>query len=512
MKKLICLILILLISVGILSSCKRGISFTVYVGEGTASLDPKKCTTRAEETYMMNLFCGLYKYVADGEGYKLVPDEADALPTVTETEDGKFVYTFRLREGLKWSSGEPITPEDYATSWNEAAAYSLYTDKGYVFSLIDGYESFLAYDEDASLNITFDNERRILSVTVTECGEKFLSYTATPVLFPTSRRARIDSPDWASDPEYFASNGAFTLSELSKESLTVKKNPNYRSADSVLADEITFLFDKEKAAKDAKSGKLDFAFTEGLSFGGETEGYVTGTKYLAFNAADKAIGSFKPAHQRMIREAISIYVRESKAFSNMPDSLCGYLEDDPPFVGDLAYADGLMEKVANESDLFVWQNGKAFEFPVLTALSAGRDGEDRDLFELADYLYGKGISLRIQSADWNSFLDMRDAGEYSLMMNAWSYSTLSDGEFLHLFASDSIYNDTRLGFESESEWKNIYDERLLEYDGTRSGFIAAYSALKESCCLIAIGSIERRAIVGEDIYAEILRNGTVRFY
>ena len=505
-----------------LLSCNSEISFTVYVGEGTASLDPKKCMSRAEETYISNLYSGLYEYVADGDSYKLSPADAEDFPKVSETEDGKYVYTFTLREGLKWSNGDSITPEDYVTAWNESAAYSLYTDKGYIFSLIDGYETYTSYEENAALNMTFDNKNRTFSVTVTENSERFLAYTTSTALLPTSKNARRDSTEWDSDSEFFASNGAYTLASLSKDELVLKKNKYYRNADSALADKITFIFDTQKAAEMVKDEKLDFAFTERLSFGGYTDKTAVGIKYLAFNADDKSIGVFKVEHQKMIREAIGIYAVESGAFTGIPESLCPYLEktnngNDQNDGGTSMtnYADLLLETVALESDLFTWQNGKAYEFPVLTALSAGRDGEDRDLGELAEYLKEKGISLRVQNADFNSFLDIRDAGEYSMLINSWSYSTLSDGEFLRMFLSNSIYNDTRLGMEYDSTWKNIYDSRLLfsidRLSASVEIFVDAYETLKAQKCLFALGNIERKVYMKSGVPFTVLRNGIVRF-
>ncbi len=501
-----------------LISCSSEVAYTVYVGEGTASLDPKKCMSKAEETYVSNLYSGLYEYVCDGGSYKLLPADAEDFPKIKETEDGMYVYTFTLREGLKWSNGDPITPEDYATAWNESAAYSLYTDKGYVFSIIDGYKEFLEYEEDASLNVTYDNKLRTLSVTVTEDSERFLAYTTTPTLFPTSKNARRDSTAWDRDPEFFASNGAYTLASVSADKLTVKKNSNYRNSDSVLADKITFLFDTQRATDSVKAGKLDFAFTEKLSFAGYTDKAEVGIKYLAFNSNDKSVGVFKPEHQIKIREAIGIYALESGAFADATHSLCPYLEDDGTNAEEpLAdHADALLQSVATESGLFYWQNGKAYEFPVLTALSAGRDGEDRDLNELADYLRDKGISLRIQNADFNTFLDMRDEGEYSILINSWSYSTLSDGEFLRMFLSKSIYNDTRLGTEADSTWKNIYDSQLLfEVDKLSDAeivFRSAYGTLLAEKCLFAIGAVERKFYVKKDLPFAVLRNGIVRLY
>ena len=51
-----------------------------------------------------------------GKTDDLVCDLCTAMPK--PTDDGK-TYTFKIREGVKFTDGSPLTAEDVAASWNE---------------------------------------------------------------------------------------------------------------------------------------------------------------------------------------------------------------------------------------------------------------------------------------------------------------------------------------------------------------------------------------------------------
>lgn len=518
MKKSLSLLLILLLLISLLVSCKDGgASLTVYVGEATNALDPKKCVSKADDIYIANLFSGLYEYVKNDNGiYELKCADAADFPTVQKTEAGKYLLTICLRDDLVWSNGEKLTPEDYVYSWNAAAEYSLYTDKGYVFSMIDGYSTFLDYEDEPSLNMTYDNKSSTFTVVINENTERFLAYTTMPVMYPVSRIAVRDSKKWAEDPEEFASNGRFTLKQLSEDKLVAVRNENYRDKDSVVIDEITFLFDETAAKQRLDAGKLDFSFTD-VSSNFEI---VSGLTYLAFNAYDASIGVYTEEAQTNIRKAIGIYAQHSGAFENKAPSLIPGISDRSASNNDhgmsmLDYADFLMQSVAESSDLFTWQDGKAYEFPILTALCAGRDGEEKALEKIAAFLLEKGITLRIRNTSWNAFLDERDGGDYSFLINSWSNVTSSHGELLYLFTSDSIYNDTKKGTVDEDTWSVRYDDVLattVENCGDANiNFGQALVVLEGSELVVPLSEILRKLYSGEGVSVQITLDGIVRF-
>ena len=70
-------------------------------------LDPQQAYTGQSWWAMWNVYETLltYRHVDGPAGYKLVPGLAQSLPTVSR--NGK-VYKFKLRKGLKYSSGAPV--------------------------------------------------------------------------------------------------------------------------------------------------------------------------------------------------------------------------------------------------------------------------------------------------------------------------------------------------------------------------------------------------------------------
>src|SRR5436190_21276585 len=75
-------------------------------------LDPQQAYTGQSWWAMWNVYETLltYRHVHGPAGYKLVPGLAQSLPTVSR--NGK-VYKFKLRKGLKYSSGAPVKATDF---------------------------------------------------------------------------------------------------------------------------------------------------------------------------------------------------------------------------------------------------------------------------------------------------------------------------------------------------------------------------------------------------------------
>ena len=58
----------------------------------------------------MNVIEGLYRLDANA---RPVPGQAES---VDISEDG-LTYTFTLRDGIKWSNGDPVTSQDFKYAW-----------------------------------------------------------------------------------------------------------------------------------------------------------------------------------------------------------------------------------------------------------------------------------------------------------------------------------------------------------------------------------------------------------
>ena len=76
-------------------------------GPEPESLDPQRARTDSELYILRDLYEGLT--ALDAEARPM----AGAAAEWTVSDDGR-VYTFKLREGLRWSTGEPVVGEDFA--------------------------------------------------------------------------------------------------------------------------------------------------------------------------------------------------------------------------------------------------------------------------------------------------------------------------------------------------------------------------------------------------------------
>ncbi|MBQ1841061.1 MAG: twin-arginine translocation signal domain-containing protein, partial [Atopobiaceae bacterium] len=231
-------------------------SIAVCLSSEPDVIDPALNSAVDGATMIVHLFSGLSKWEKDGDAFVIVPDCAEELVEGVLGDDGKTTYTYKLREGLKWSDGQDLTAKDFVFSWNRAASAALGADYGYMFENVDGYEAISEMVEtgevdeegepvmevanpDAKLNITAVDDRTfevVLSTDVPYWNELL----AFPTFFPV-REDIVADEAWCTDPSTYISNGAYTMTGWDHNSvITVEKNPNYYDADAVTMDKIEF--------------------------------------------------------------------------------------------------------------------------------------------------------------------------------------------------------------------------------------------------------------------------------
>ena len=83
----------------------------IRIGNGAEpdTLDPQKSQGNWEADIISNMFLGL---ATDGQDGKPIPGAAESWTT---SADG-LIWTFKLRPGLVWSDGVPVTAEDFVYS------------------------------------------------------------------------------------------------------------------------------------------------------------------------------------------------------------------------------------------------------------------------------------------------------------------------------------------------------------------------------------------------------------
>lgn len=145
------------------------------------SLDPHKMVAAGTQEVLFNLFEGLVKPDSDGN---LLPAVASAYE---ESEDGK-VYTFTLREGVKFHDGSLVTAEDVKFSIDKCADTS------------NGGPLVAAFSNIESVTIA---DASTVVITLKEADTEFLAYMTTAII-PASN-ANPDTNPIGTGPYKFVS-------------------------------------------------------------------------------------------------------------------------------------------------------------------------------------------------------------------------------------------------------------------------------------------------------------------
>ena len=205
-------------------------SINVCIGSEPDKIDPALNSAVDGATLLGHLFAGLAKWQKDDSGKLVIaPDCATELPAGVANDDGTVTYTYTLKDGLKWSDGQPLTAGDFEFAWKRAASEDLGSDYYYMFEVIKGDPSDLAVEavDDKTLTVTLDND---------------VSYWNELLAFPTYFPVREDvvaNENWHTDASTYICNGAYTLSSWEHSSnMVLTKNENYYDAANITMKEI----------------------------------------------------------------------------------------------------------------------------------------------------------------------------------------------------------------------------------------------------------------------------------
>jgi len=144
------------------------------------------------------------------QGLLLVDQELNVVPAMADnmrvSSDG-LEYLFRLREGVRWSDGTPLTAEDFVSAWE-----SIREEGAVTAFLLDDLESARALDD------------RTIEVRLREPRSYFPYILASTWAYPRPRHKVAElGEDWAR-PENLVTNGPFTLEEFGPEGALLVAN------------------------------------------------------------------------------------------------------------------------------------------------------------------------------------------------------------------------------------------------------------------------------------------------
>ena len=491
MKKFVALMLVLamVLSCSAISLAEESAtSIAVCIASEPDTIDPALNSAVDGATLTAHLFSGLAKWAQNEEGnLVIVADAAQELTEGVANEDGTVTYTYTLKDGLTWSDGQAVTAGDFAFAWKRAASTELGADYGYMFEVVKGYPDELAVTaiDDKTLEVTLNNA-------VAYWNELM----AFPAYYPV-REDVVANEAWATDPSTYICNGPYTITSWEHNSkITLTKNPNYIDADSITMDTIEFyLSDNANNMLSNFENRtwqliddVPTAEIKRLESEYPTEYFVAGqigTYYVCWNinqnllpADSELTGVEAEAANVEIRKAMSLlidrnYIVEeigqagqvpassfvpmgmtdadgSEFYMNAGDSedYVGYYDvSEDAYIANWDEAIEILKKYYDyDETTYTFTNAPTMEY--LYNTSEGHKA-------IGEYLQGVwasvGITVNLVNQEWNTFLNTRKNGEYTIARNGWLADYNDPISFLDMWITESGNNDVQYGKDAHAD-------------------------------------------------------------
>ncbi len=407
---------------------------------------------------------------------EVVPAAAESYEV---SEDG-LTYTFKLRDGMKWEDGEPLTAKDYEYGIKRAADPATGAEAAFLlapiknFNAINSGESGMALDE---LGVKAIDEKT-LEVTLESPAVYFITLVPFRVMLP-ARQDLVEKfgEQYGSEADTVLSCGPFKLTEWTHNSrLTLEKNDDYWDAENVALQTVNLpiMTDTNTIMNSFQVGEVDAVRTNipewvekfaGIENVKSKPVSLPAVDYLAVNHQDKLLSNDK------IRAAINLAIdREgiaaliSKDFNPpaqgwVPQSIQLDGEEFRKEAGD-SYKD---LKEANK-------DVKALFIEGMKELGLGEDPSTVDLtiiytnspivkstneFIQQNLNTKLGVNVKLETMEWPILNGRVQKGDYQLAYLAWTADYNDPSAMLSLFTSNAGAVNT--GWASEEYDKLIAD-------------------------------------------------------
>lgn len=446
---------------------------TFVLSDEPDGIDPTVTNNSFAMYVLCNCFEGLVTYDPSGS---IVPGCAESWDI---SEDGT-VYTFHLRDGLKWSDGTPLTANDFVysiqrvlTPSTTAQYYSMMAD--YIKGAKEFYEGTATAEELGTKAL----DDQTLEITLIQPTSFFIDVVSMWCYFPVQEATISANGDrWTASADTYISNGPFKMEQINLgEGYVLVKNENYWDADNVTLEKLTFRFilDSATALTAYESGDVD---------GIRSIPSADYARLVASNAGVNVVPNYgtvyynincskAPYDDPLVRKALNLAIDRKTIIENVVQIDAepaysflapGYGVDGKDITADRGTF-GLSETADVEAAQAAlaeagYPNGEGF--PTLQLSYYSNDTVKKVVEAMAEmFKTNLNINVEISSNDWAIYYESIQTGDYEVGAMGWSADYLNPMSFLPLFKTGDSTNNA---FYSNSAYDDLVNQIMMETD------------------------------------------------
>ncbi|MBQ1995825.1 MAG: peptide ABC transporter substrate-binding protein [Clostridia bacterium] len=489
------------------------------------NIDPALNSTADGATIISHLFSGLTKWSKDENGKLIiVPECAEELSDGILNENGTVTYTYKLKKDLMWSDGKPLKASDFVFAWNRAASPLLGSGYNYLFEAIEGYKEmnelietgeftddgkpvYEQADAEASLSVEAPDDNTLV-VTLMHPINYWNELLAFPTFYPV-REDVVADEKWATDPITYISNGAYRMTGWEHNSLiTIEKNENYYDAETVTMPTIKFYLSDNANNMLTNFKNNDWLLIDDVPTNEMTslkneypdeyfvEGQL-GTYYICWNINEELLpesselkGVEAERARQEIRKAFGLLIDRNyivnevskggevpassfvsmgltdadgsqfyKSAGSDKNNFDGYYDVSTEAVSEnYQAAMNTLKKYYN----FDEASQKFTNIPTLYYIYNTAESHRAIAEYIQNAFASVGINMELTNQEWNTFVDTRKNGDYTVARNAWVADYNDPVCYLDMWISTSGNNDIQFG-KGNHRYLKLYDLNLEPY-------------------------------------------------
>ena len=448
-----------------------GSSITLNLQATIRDLDSTTTTDSVSSGILINVMEGLYR----------LDENLDPQPAMAEgvqISDDKLTYTFTLRDGVKWSNGDPVTSQDFEYAWLRALDPDTAGQYAYIlYTFIEGAEEFNSGDGSADDVAIEAPDDKTLEVTLVSPSPFFLGLTAFTTYLPQQQSFVEEQGDqYGQSADALLYNGPYSLTGFNPtQGVTYVKRDDYWDAGNVDIQRIEgrIVTEVGTAVNLHEAGNLDITeisqeyvnqYRDSPDFYSQSN---FATFYLVFNndlpifQNENIRRAFQMGFDQQTLTQEILQDGSEPGVGLVPNGIDGpgsqtFREAEGPTMPefDLQEAKRLFQQGVEE----VGEN------PTIELLSYDTTG-GRDVATFLQEQFEKmGAKINVTVQPFDRKLELEADGEFQLSFQGWIADYNDPMTFLDLFLSDSSFNTGKYKGERYDE---LINQALTETDFAR---------------------------------------------
>jgi peptide/nickel transport system substrate-binding protein len=400
-----------------------------------------------------------------------MPDWKTLRPRLAESweySDDRRTLTLRLRDGLVWSDGMPITAADVTFTYAAWTSPDIAWDGAF---LLEAVESVEALDE------------RTVAFHFTHAYATSIHDVATgAVILPRHAWGELPFERWRGAGDWFREHlvvsGPFTLGAWTpQQEIVLERNPRYYEEGLPYLDRVVLRVVPDQTSMLAQllGGQVDFTWQLSPDDAAEVEAAPDAELVSYWTRGYAAIGwnNRKPPFDEVtVRRALalaidrdtlvgSIWGEHARPLASPVPPNTGILDEEPealPYDPDearrLLAAAGWVDR---DGDGVREKGGRPFAFRLATN-SGNRQREDA-LVVLQDQLRRVGVAVRPEALEFHTLVEQLTAGSFDAAILSWAIPTTFD--FRYAYHSSQIPSSNVVGYSNPEVDRLLEEARLV---------------------------------------------------